>query len=202
MCDMNPKAVAAVAAVLVAAGVGGAHVLGLIPGNNAPTGNVVKEAFELSTGSDLEVMKVEDKGSLNRVVLSDGENVINTHVTNDGQFMVRDFVHLQNFTRTLKAREDFLTCLDDQNAQFFGIMAGNNQQLQQHTRMAQLQIQVLGGTNGLQNIFQGPGTEGFPQQRVLDNGIVWRLNGELSDGMKTIQQLEEATGCTYDAPGT
>lgn len=197
---MQTKAIAAVAAVLVAAGVGGAHFLGFNPVNGTPTGNAVKEAYELSTGSDLEVMKVEDKGSLNRVVLSDGENVINAHVTDDGKYMVQNFVDIKNFTDTLHARNDFISCLEEQNAQFFGIMSGNNQQLQQHTRMAQLQIQVLGGANGLENIFRGPGTEGFPQEQVVNNGIVWRLNGQLSSGIKTIQQLEEATGCTYDQP--
>lgn len=199
---MNKHVIALAGVAVIVAAAGGAYFLTSGPFNGTATGNLVKDAFELSTGSDLEVMKVEDVGdSLKRVVLSDGDNVVNTHVTSDGQYIVQNLVHIKNYTETLEARNDFVSCLSDQNAQFYGILANNNQQLAQHTRMAQLQIQVLGGSNGLQDVFRGPGTAGFPQQQVLNNGLVWRLNGELSNGIKTVPQLEEATGCTYDAPG-
>lgn len=174
-----------------------------LPGQS-PTGNIVKDAFELSTGSDLEVMKVEEEGSLHRVVLSDGERVLNAYVTKDGQYIIQNgeqnLIHVENFMQTFEARNDFVACLSDQNAQFYGIIANNNEQLAQHTQMALIQFQVLGGQVGLQGIFQGPGTEGFPEQQVLENGVVWNLNGEMEAGLKTVPQLEEATGCEYNAP--
>lgn len=200
---MNTHAAAVVGAVVLAAAAGGAYVFADIPGlSNSPTGNLVN-AFELSTGSELEVIKTENEGSLTKVTLrQEGANeVIDTYVTSDGKYIVQNPINIGEFTKSLEAREEFISCLSDQNAQFYGIIAGDNEQLAQHTRMTQAQIQALGGQNGLQDIFRGPGTEGFPQEQVVNNGIVWKLNGELSAGMKTTQQLEEATGCSYDAPG-
>ncbi len=198
---MNVKAVTTLVVVLLAAVGGGAYMTGFLDGfiGGTPTGQVVKDTFELETGQDLEVMKVEEEGSLNRVVLSDGEQVIETYVTKDGEYIVNNPINIEEYQGTLEARDTFIACLEEQNAKFFGILA-DDEQLSQHNRMAELQIQALGGMNNLNNIFQGPGTEGFPQQQVVQNGVVWRLNGELTNGIKTIQQLEETTGCSYDAP--
>lgn len=197
---MNPKAFALVGAVVLLLG-GGAYFYTNGGLNGAPTGNMVKDAYELARNSDLEVMKVEDEGSLDKVTLRDGDEVFDAYVTDDGKYLVNNPVLLENYTKTLEARNEFVSCLEDENARFYGIMSQENSQLQNHTRMAQLQIQVLGGANGLQNLFYGPGTEGFPQQQVVQNGLVWRLNGEFSSGVKTLQELEEATGCTYEGPG-
>jgi hypothetical protein len=204
---MKTKAVTAAGAALVVAVAAGAYVLGFVPLGGSPTGNMVKDAYELSTGSDLEVLKVEDQGSLDKITLSDGDNVLEAYVTSDGEYLVRDFVDLQDFTDTLDARNEFVSCLREQNAQFFGILGNldmDDQQTQQAVnqvvQVTQGQIQILGGQNGLNGIYQGPGTDGFPTERVLNNGVVWRLNGEMVDGPQGISQLEEATGCTYDAP--
>ncbi len=204
---MNTKTVAAGGAALVVAIAAGAYVLGFLPIAGTPSGNLVKDAYELSTGSDLEVLDVENMGSLDRITLSDGNSVIEAHVTKDGEHLVRDFVNLQDFKDTLDARNDFVSCLRDQNAQVFGILGNlqmEDQQAQQAVnaavQVAQGQIQILGGQTGLNGIFQGPGTEGFPTERVLNNGVVWRLNGEMVDGPQGIPQLEDATGCTYSAP--
>lgn len=166
-----------------------------------PTANIVKDTYKLATGSDVEVMKVEEDGVLDKVTLRQGNNVFDAFVTSDGKYLVQQALPIDEYTGLLESRDDFLTCLTEQGAQFYGILGSDNQQLAQHTRMAQAQIQVLGGTNGLQDVFRGPGTEDFPQQQVVNNGVVWRLNGELSPGIKTIQQLESATGCTYDQSG-
>ncbi len=195
---MNGKVVAVLGAVLIAAVAGGmvfTNAFGLL---GEPTGNIAKEALEMETGADLEVLKIESEGSLDRVVLSDGESVINTYVTADGKYIVQNPVSVSDYMGTLEAREDFLSCVSDQNARFFGIIA-QNEELMQHTQMAQAQIQALGGITGIQDIFQGPGTEGFPEDTVLEHGVVWRLNGEIVPGIQTIPELEEATGCSYDA---
>lgn len=200
---MNVKAVTTLVVVLLAAVGGGAYMTGVLDGftGGTPTGQLVKDTFELETGKDLELLKVEQNGSLNRVVLSDGQQVIETYVTEDGKYIVNNPIDLNEYMGTLEARKSFLSCLEEQNAKFFGIMTDNTQ-LEQHAKMAQLQIRALGGLNGLHNIFQGPGTEGFPEQQVAQNGVMWRLNGELAEGIHTIQQLEKATGCTYDDPST
>lgn len=193
------KAGIAVAAVLLAGVAGAAYVFSdEVPGMT-PTGQVAKDAFELSTGSDLEVMKVEDDGSLDRVVLSDGDDVIETYVTSDGKYLVQNPIDLEQRTETLEARNDFIGCLEEQNARFYGIIA-QDQNLAEHTQATQLQIQALGGLTGLEDLFAGPGTTGFPQEQVTQHGVVWQLpNGEVQGGLMTIPELEEATGCSYDA---
>lgn len=194
---MNWKAIGLVAAVLLAAAGGTAYLTGLV--GDTPTGHVVKDAFEMETGQDLEVLSVEDEGSFDRVVLSDGQEVIETFVTKDGQYIVNNPIDVDEYTTTLESRQDFLSCIEEQNAQFFGFL-GEDEELIQHTQITQAQMQALGGINGLQEIFRGPGTEGFPEDAVAENGVVWRLNGELEPGVHTIPELEDATGCDYDGP--
>ncbi|MDY6769934.1 MAG: hypothetical protein SVU88_03095, partial [Candidatus Nanohaloarchaea archaeon] len=194
----------AVAVLLVGAAAGGYVYLGGGAGG-APTGMVV-QALELSTNSDLEVLQVEDRGSLDRVVLSDGSTVINAYVTEDRKYLVQatsngqvvqGFVPLRNLTRTLQARNSFISCLDRRNATFYGV-ASNNRTLAPYTRSMQAQLQVLGGQQALQ-LFGGVGPRQI-QRLVFDynrtRGIVWQVNGSLSGGVHTIPMLQQRSGCT------
>lgn len=192
---MRSAATLALGVVIGAALIGGGSVLA-DQLNGAPTGDVARETLELSTGSSLELLKVEDRGSLHRVVLSDGNNVVNTFVTEDGEYIVRNPLPVANYTRTLEERKEFISCLSDNDAQFFGLIT-QNQTFAQHNRMAQLQIQVLGGTTNLQDVFGGPG-QGQVQRAVLNNGLVWQFGDQFQAGLRTVPQLENATGCTYD----
>lgn len=181
--------------VLGAALIGGGGILAdRVAGT--PTGDVARNVMELSTGASLELLKVEDRGSLDRVVLSNGDNVVDTFITEDGEYIVQNPVPVRNFTRTLEERNAFISCLSGNDAQFFGIVT-QNQTFAQHTRMAQLQMQVLGGTTNIQDVFGGPG-EGQVRQAVLQNGVVWQFGDEFRAGIKTVPQLENATGCSFD----
>lgn len=202
----NLLAGALVLAVLV--GVGSYFYGDGLPGGT-PTGDAVREALELSTGSDLEVLRVEDEGSLDRVVMSDGSNVIEAYVTEDRKYLVQatsqgqvlqGFTPLHNLTRSLRASNRFVSCLDRNNATFYGVVS-SDQRFSPHTQMVQLQIQVLGGAPALQ-VFGGVGPQQL-QPLVLDfnqtRGIVWQVNGSLRGGLHTVQMLEQRTPCTFDA---
>ncbi|MFB6295139.1 MAG: hypothetical protein ABEI97_05240 [Candidatus Nanohaloarchaea archaeon] len=203
--DIRDRRYLALAVVIVVAGIGGYAVVGGVPGG-AATGDVVR-ALELSTGTDLEVLSVEDQGSLDRIVLSDGSNVIDAYVTDDRRYLVQatrngqvvqGFVHLNNLTRSLEARNNFISCLQEENARFFGL-ASQNANLTRHTRLTQLQFQVLGGLSAAADLFGGPG-QGRLRQLVLQNGVVWTVNGQLNaTGVQTVPRLEQMTGCTYGA---
>ncbi|MFB6166797.1 MAG: hypothetical protein ABEJ62_00865 [Candidatus Nanohaloarchaea archaeon] len=171
----------------------------LYTSQGAPTGQVVKEYYELSTGQSAEVLKVEDRGSIDRVVVKpkNSEQVSTFYVTDDGRYIVRNPVNVDNSTARLRARNDFVSCLSRENATFYGILT-SNRTFAQHTRMARLQIQVLGGVQGLQNVFGGMGT-GNVRRAVLQNGVVWSVDGNFTAGLKTVPQLEKMTGCNYTA---
>ncbi len=196
-----------IAGALVLAVVAGAGFYVYDGSGQGPTAQAVRTAMELSTNSELEVLSVEDKGSLDRVVLSDGSSVINAYVTEDRKYLVRStqggevvqgFAALDNLTRTLVARNRFISCLGEQNATFYGVASGN-QSLAQYTQSTQAQLNVLGGQPALR-LFGGLG----PQQvraQVLNyeatRGIVWQIGDQFFPGLQTVQTLEQRTDCTF-----
>lgn len=205
--SLRDRRVAAAAAlvVVVAAGVA---VYTFSAGT--PTGQAVERAMELSTGNDLEVLSVENQGSLDRIVLRQqgSDRVTEVYATSDGQYIVSNPVDVANYTRQLEARSSFLSCLGG-NATFYGIIS-QNANLTQYNQLAQLQVQALGGPVGIAPVFGGPGQgetvtvqgQQVPvNQLVLQNGVVWQIGDEVSTGIMTVDQLEDSTGCTYDASG-
>lgn len=194
--ELGRTRLVAVIAVLLLVGGGYLYTSGyLSPG--APTGEVVKNYYELSTGRTAEVLSVEDKGSIDRVVVrpKNSNQVSSFYVTEDGKYIVNNPINVRNSTAKLQARNDFVSCLSSKNATFYGIIS-SNRTFATHTRMAQLQIQVLGRGQGLQDVFGGPGT-GQVRNAVLQKGLVWRVDGKFSPGLKTVPQLEKLTGCNY-----
>lgn len=190
------RILAGVAAVLLVAGFGYAYTSTDFL-NGSPTGQVVKDYYELSTGNTAEVLTVEDLGSMDRVVLkpSNSRQVSTFYVTDDGEYIVRNPVNVDNSTRKLEARNEFVSCLSTENATFYGVLT-SNRTFAQHTRMTQLQLRVLGGSQGLQDVFGGVG-QGRIRKAVLQNGIVWSVDGNFTAGIRTIPQLEKMTGCNY-----
>lgn len=210
--DEGTRTLLAGALVLLVAAGAGAYVYSDGLSGGGATGAAVKEALELSTNTELEVLQVQDEGSLDKVVLSDGSNVVNAYVTEDRKYLVRatrngqvvqGFTPLANLTRTLEARNDFISCLAQHNATFYGV-ASSNRSLALYTRSTQAQINALGGQPALA-LFGGLG----PQQvrpLVLNynqtRGIVWQLGGQLRGGVHTIPMLEQRTDCTFTAGAT
>ncbi len=198
---MNRTPVVVAAALLVAVGGGALAVQDRIA-TGTPTGQVVKETVGLTTGNQLEVMDVEPFGdSLDKVTLRQGDQVTDYYVTQDGKYLIQNMVPIADYRQRQEARNDFISCLDGSGATLYGVL-GNSQQLAQQTRVTQAQIQLLGGINGLDAIFGGTGESQEVQQQVVQNGVVWELNGQLQPGLKTVADLEQVTGCTYDANAT
>lgn len=180
------------AGVLIAAA--GAAVL---RAGDAPTGRIAERVSELSSGQEVEILSVEDRGTFDKVVLrpEGSDRVTDLYITADGEYILRDPVPVANFTRRVEGRNAFLDCLDGRNATFYAIMT-SNASFARHTRMAGLQFEVLGGARQAGRVFGGPG-EGAVREAVARNGVVWWINGSYLPGLRTIGQLERLSGCDY-----
>lgn len=164
---------------------------------DAATGKIAVEVSELATGGEVELLTVEDRGTFDRVVLrpSGTDRVTELHVTSDGKYILQDPVSVENFTRRAESREALVSCLEQRNATFYGLVT-SNRTLAEHARMAQLQFQVLGGVQQAAPVFGGPGEEAV-RAAVMENGVVWRINGSYLPGVRTVGQLESLVGCRY-----
>ncbi|MCJ7479411.1 MAG: hypothetical protein MUP63_04510 [Candidatus Nanohaloarchaeota archaeon QJJ-7] len=193
--DVDRNHVIGAFAVIVILGIVGGLIY--VQDSGSSTSEAVREMYELSTGTEMEVLDVEDRGSIDKFILKpvDGDQVTEAYVTEDGRYIVSDPVSIENYTRQAKARNNFVSCLSDEGARFYGILS-SNQTFAQHSRMTQLQMQVLGGNQGIQDVFGGPG-QGQIRNAVLQSGVVWNVDGNFTSGLRTVPQLEEMTGCNY-----
>lgn len=150
--------------------------------------------LEQSSGQDLELINVQESNGLYQVRIQDSNNQLATYyITKDGQMVSQEtgMTNLPEFKQQVSAQVNFSECLEQEV-----VMYGN--QSQQATAA---QIQLLGGPNMVSGFYSDVNNEEVLQQAV-DAGIT-NVPGFVNDestvqGVQSIQQLEEFSGCEYN----
>ncbi len=158
-------------------------------------GEKVISTLEQQTDQELELIRVESENELYRVDVRTPDDRLSTfYVTRDGSMLAPEnaLTDIDRATQVMAAQEDFAECLDENNVVMYGNIA------QQET---QLQIQLLGGTQVVSDIYRDINDEENLQE-AQDRGVEripgFYLGGSVLEGVNEIEDIEEFTGCNYD----
>lgn len=178
--------------------IGGVVVfLGLNMGNvdSQEAAQDLVSTLEQSSGQDLELVGVQEENGLYRVQVSDQNNQLSTYyMTKDGQLIAQDagFTDFNQFKQQVSAQADFSQCMSERDV----VMFGNQTQ-----RSTAAQIQILGGANMVSDIYADVNNENVLQQAVqlgIETTPGFFYNNRTAQGVQTIPQLEQFTGCSYN----
>ncbi|MFQ3275356.1 MAG: hypothetical protein ACI9LV_000856 [Candidatus Nanohaloarchaea archaeon] len=176
----------------------GAVVVFLGMNYGEPTGQEAAEelvsTLEQQSGQDLELVSVETRNGLHRIQVSDQNNQLTTYyMSPDGQLVAQEsgLTDFNQFKQQVSAQAEFSECLQNRNV----VMFGNRTQ-----RATVAQIQTLGGINQVSNIYADVNNEQILQQAVqlgVSQTPAFYYNNSTAEGLQTIPQLEQFTGCNY-----
>lgn len=190
----NKTAVFLVIGILV----GAVSVYGFntLAGEDGAEAQDLVETLEQRSGQDLELITSTRENGLQKIQVKDQQDTLQTYyMTPDGERVVEEqnLIDYSNFKKNVKASKEFSQCLNDRNFVMFG------NQSQQTTLY---QIQVLGGANMVSDFYADVGDNQTLQQ-ALRLGIqripAFYYNQSVIEGVHTVPQLEEFTGCKYNA---
>ncbi|PSG98912.1 MAG: hypothetical protein BRC29_02165 [Nanohaloarchaea archaeon SW_7_43_1] len=151
--------------------------------------------LEQSSGQDLEVVNVEESNGLYKVEVKDGNNQLSTYyMTRDGEMIAQDtaMTNFPEFRQQVSAQTNFSSCLEDEGV----VMFGNRSQ-----RSTATQIQILGGLNMVSGIYADVNNEQIlnqAQQIGIQRIPAFATNESAVQGVQTVPQLEEFSGCEYN----
>lgn len=155
--------------------------------------NKIIETVEQQSGESLELVNVETESGLYKIDLRTSENTLSTfHITKDGKMFSNAMQDIDEMNNVLNAQQEFYTCLEENNVVLYGNM---------EEQATVLQIQLLGGGNGLQDIYRDVSDEENLQEaqsRGVESVPAFYLGGNTLEGVQQIEQVEEFTGCNLD----
>lgn len=158
------------------------------------TAQQLVSTLEQSSGQNLELIKTEEENGLYRIQVRDQQDRLSTYyMSRDGQLVAQggSFTNFEQFRQQVSAQSEFSGCLQDRNV----VMFGNQSQ-----RGTLAQIQLLGGINQVSNIYADVNNQQILQQATqLGVGATpaFYYNNSTAEGLQTIPQLEQFTGCQY-----
>lgn len=163
----------------------------LISNGDAASQNLV-DFLENQSGQDLEVMQVEKAGKFYEVDLRDSQDQVATYYTSqNGEMFTSNMQSQESINQRTQALVDFQQCLQNSET----VMYGNSTQ-----QSTQTQIQRLGGAAVVQPIYRDVSNTTNLQQAV-QQGVqrvpAFVQNGNTVQGVQTLQQVEQFTGCQY-----
>lgn len=184
-------------AVFLAAGILAGSAMTYIGLENTGNSQEIAEdlvgTLENQTGQDLELVNTKESNGVYEVnVKTADDQLVTYYVTQDGERFSQNMVDLQEVKSSIQAREEFKTCMENNNVTFYG------NSTQQATL---LQIQALGGEQTVSNVFQDVNDPEVLQEAV-SRGIqrvpAFYQDGEALQGVNEVQSVAEFTGCEYN----
>jgi hypothetical protein len=150
--------------------------------------------LEQSTGQDLELINVGEENGLYKIQVRNQQDQLSTYyMTQDGQLLAQEsgFTNFGQFKDQVSAQAEFSECMLDRNV----VMFGNQSQ-----RATAAQIQILGGVNQVADIYADVNNEPVLEQAArlgVSQTPAFYYNNSTAEGVQTIPQLEQFTGCNY-----
>jgi|GEM_PF-6989881 len=137
------------------------------------------------------VLAILPNGSLFQAIVQHPDGMAVYWLTQDGR-LVQNPVSMPQLTRWLESRNHFLSCLQELNISFYG----STQYGEEARNATLLQIELLGGWEGLEGIYRSCDQN---LSLCLDLGIekvpFWVLPDRNLTGVLTLQELSNLTGC-------
>jgi hypothetical protein len=156
-------------------------------------------ALEQSTGQNLEIVSSTEENGLYKIQIKNQNDQLSTYyITKNGELVAQDssFTDFGQFKNTIEAQAQFSNCMSERDV----VMFGNQSQ-----RATAAQIQLLGGPNQVSDIYADVNNEQVLQQAVqlgVSSTPAFLYQNSTAQGVQTIPQLEDFTGCTYQANAT
>lgn len=186
-------------------------VVGILVGMLSPTtslmaggqsgGEVAQEvldAYSLANpNAKLKVLSVKENSGLYEIKLSTGSQTQGTYqtvyATKDGRMITQSLTNLTQYHDQLQNRKSFLDCLRNESVKIYGALKVNNTQI---ARASALQIQLLGGTNYLNNIYVDCSNNiGACANQGVKTLPSVKYNGRMYSGVKQYQWFQKNVGC-------
>jgi hypothetical protein len=148
--------------------------------------------LENQSGQELEILQVEQAGKFYEVDLRDSQDQVVTYYTSqDGEMFTSAMQTREGIEQQNQALVNFQQCLTDSGT----VMYGNSTQ-----QATQTQVQRLGGAAVVQPIYRDVANQTVLQEAV-QQGVqqvpAFVQNGNAVQGVQTLQQVEQFTGCQY-----
>lgn len=173
-----------------AASLSGVLDLGIGEVSPQQAGQTVSETLGNSSGSNFEVVSVDERSGLYEIDLSAQEQLQTVYVTKDAELFSTAMTSLSALQETVALQRSTESCLNSENVTLYGNIT------QQET---QLQIQAMGGTNRVDGYYQDVNQEGVLQQAV-DRGVqalpAFVHDGEVLSGVNNLSAVRGFAGCT------
>ncbi|MFB6075690.1 MAG: hypothetical protein ABEK17_00960 [Candidatus Aenigmatarchaeota archaeon] len=181
-------------------------VVGLIMGltvfliyNFALTGNIskeeagekLKEIYTLSNpNQNIQISSVTEEHGLYKVIVKSDNRLHEVYTTKNGEVFIRNPSQIDKLHSRLRETQDFIDCLEEKDVRLYGIV---------NQTATQAQIQILGGTTFASQLYTSCGGQNV--ERCTEQGIERvpsiKIGDQVMTGVKTVPQIENATGCTF-----
>lgn len=157
-------------------------------------GQELVNTLENQSGQNLELVSVNQQNGLYEVNMKNQEDrLITYYTTRDGELFTSSVTSMSDLKTYISARNSFRNCLSDKGV----VMYGNVSQ-----RNTVAQIQLLGGQQVAQPIYRDISNQEALEEAV-SRGIqrvpAFYYNGTARQGVNTLSQLEQFTGCGMNA---
>ena len=157
----------------------------------------VKDLYKIITGSDVEIIKMQEQNSLYKVSVrfkgADGRDTLtDTFVTKDGMFLTDRLLDIQQQKSLLTNQSAFANCVADKRIAVLGISTD---------QATQIQLQVLGAfSNRLYVDCSGQSAQICQQLNITQYPTIFN-NGTLVQGPLNVNWFEQNLGCYMTANG-
>ncbi len=149
---------------------------------------IVREAVSLANNKEVEVVAVDKESDLWKVTVTDGNTTSVFYLTSDGKYILPALIDVDGFVREARARKEFINCLSDRGVKLYG---------DKNERWTVAQASILGGFQYLGTIFHQIDNEtvAYLLSRNVSVIPVFEINGNFYQGLKSIEEIENITGC-------
>lgn len=160
----------------------------------------VIEAYSLANpGASIEIINSNEYSGLYEIIITNtgtGQTYEKIYTTKDGEFMTQVLTNITEFSKMLTNRKKFLECLENNGVEIYGALQTEDAETMQAT---QLQIQLLGGVDYLENIYNDcSGALEECAEHGIENLPTVVYEGQKYEGIKDYQWFEANVGCTIE----
>jgi len=154
-------------------------------------GKKLKDIYSLSNpNQNIQISSVTEEHGLYKVIVKSSDDLHEVYMTKNGEVFIRNPVQMDQLHSRLKRTQDFIDCLKEKNTELYGIA---------NPTATQAQVQILGGSTFASQLYRS--CAGQNVQTCSNRGIKRvpsiKIGEDILEGVKTIPQIENATGCRF-----
>lgn len=170
---------------------------GMMTDNGEESAQELIDTLETSSGQELELVNLEEQNGLYRAQIKDQNDQLSTYyITKNGELIMQEsgVTNLRQFSQRVNAQSEFTGCMEEKEVMMYGNVS------QQETSA---QIQLLGGPNMVSGIYSDI-NEQQNLAEAINRGVqripAFYYENSTLQGVQSIGNLENFTGCNYSGP--